>query len=68
MDGGAWWATVHTVAQSQTELKGLSMHACTQAQPRIRLCARCCAYPGGKGNLVLTFAELRVFTDTLKIA
>ena len=27
MDGGAWWATVHRVAQSQTWLKGLNMHA-----------------------------------------
>ena len=28
MDGGAWWAAVHRVAQSQTWLRGLSMHAC----------------------------------------
>ena len=27
MDGGAWWAAVHRVAQSQTQLKLLSMHA-----------------------------------------
>ena len=27
MDRGAWWATVHRVAQSQTELKQLSRHA-----------------------------------------
>ena len=27
MDRGAWWATVHTVAKSQTQLKRLSMHA-----------------------------------------
>ena len=26
MDGGAWWATVHRVAQSQTQPKQLSMH------------------------------------------
>ena len=26
-DRGAWWATVHRVAQSQTRLKGLSTHA-----------------------------------------
>ena len=24
MDGGAWWATVHGVAKSQTQLKRLS--------------------------------------------
>ena len=30
MDRGAWWATVHGVAKSQTRLKQLSMrHACT---------------------------------------
>ena len=27
-DRGAWWAAVHRVAQSQTKLKQLSMHAC----------------------------------------
>ena len=26
MDSGAWLATVHGVAQNQTQLKGLSMH------------------------------------------
>ena len=29
MDRGAWWATVHRVAKSQTRLKQLSMHAHT---------------------------------------
>ena len=29
MDGGACWATVHGVAQSQTQLKQPSMHADT---------------------------------------
>ena len=28
MDRGAWWAPVHGVAQSRTQLKCLSMHAC----------------------------------------
>ena len=27
MDRGAWWATVHRVAKSQTRLKRLSLHA-----------------------------------------
>ena len=27
MDRGAWWATVHGVAKSQTRLKQLSRHA-----------------------------------------
>ena len=26
IDRGAWWATVHRVAKSQTQLKQLSMH------------------------------------------
>ena len=29
MDRGAGWATIHHVAQRQTQLKRLSMHACT---------------------------------------
>ena len=28
VDGGAWWAAVHEVSQSQTQLKPLGMHAC----------------------------------------
>ena len=28
MDGGAWWAALHRVAQSWTQLKQLSMLAC----------------------------------------
>ena len=27
MDRGAWWATVHEVTKSRTQLKPLSMHA-----------------------------------------
>ena len=29
VDRGAWWAAVHEVTQSQTQLKQLSKHACT---------------------------------------
>ena len=29
MDRGAWWATVHGAAKSQTQLKQLGMQACT---------------------------------------
>ena len=32
MDRGAWWATVHGVTQSQTQLSDL---ACTHASPKI---------------------------------
>ena len=28
VDRGAWWTAVHGVAQSRTQLKRLSMHAC----------------------------------------
>ena len=28
MDKGAWWATVHGVTESQTQLKQLSTHPC----------------------------------------
>ena len=28
MDRGAWWAAVHRVAQSRSQLKRLSMHSC----------------------------------------
>ena len=28
VDGGAWWAAIHRVAQSRTRLKRLSTHAC----------------------------------------
>ena len=28
VDRGAWWASVHRVTQSQTQLKRLGMHAC----------------------------------------
>ena len=31
VDRGAWWASVHRVAQSRTWLKRLSMHACMHA-------------------------------------
>ena len=31
---GAWWATVHRVAQSWTRLKQLSMHACISLHNR----------------------------------
>ena len=30
VDRGAWWASVHRVAQSRTQLKLLSMHACIE--------------------------------------
>ena len=36
MDRGAWWATIHRVTKSQTQLKWLSTHACTRADVQIQ--------------------------------
>ena len=30
VDRGAWWAAIHRVAQSRTQLKRLNMHACIE--------------------------------------
>ena len=46
MDRGAWWATVHRVAKSQTRLKQLSMHTRSLIQ-NIWNHLRC---PSGKGQ------------------
>ena len=35
MGRGAWWATVHGVAKSQTQLKRLSTQASFERQPRL---------------------------------
>ena len=36
MDRGAWWATIHRVAKSQTQMKWLSMHKeLTQRAPTV---------------------------------
>ena len=35
MDRGAWWAAVHSVAKSQTQLKRLRMPACRRG---VRMC------------------------------
>ena len=46
MAWGAWWATVHRVAKSQTWLKQLSMHMCMQiTKPGILCVYRCMAQP-----------------------
>ena len=37
MDRGVWQATVHRVAQSQTQLKRLSIHTCKQLAPYMSL-------------------------------
>ena len=37
MDRGAWWATVHRIAKSQTQLKQLSKHTCCIPETNIML-------------------------------
>ena len=41
MDRGAWRATVHRVEKSLTQLKRLSMHACTDSHTPIHMTWRC---------------------------
>ena len=58
MDRGAWWATVHGVAKSQTQLSGFHFHSvidtviCTVHRWHIP-CARVCMY-----SILLTPFEL----------
>ena len=40
MDRGAWWATVHVVTKTQTQMKQLSMHTCTHAKSQQDLSLR----------------------------
>ena len=40
IDRGAWWATVHRVTQSQTQLKRPSMHARMQSHCQCWRCMR----------------------------
>ena len=45
MDRGSWWSTVHEVTKSQTQLKGLSMHAMnteTNNVPILRVLSSLC--------------------------
>ena len=49
VDRGAWWAAVHRVAQSQTRLKRLSMHACIGEGNGNRLQYSCLENPRDRG-------------------
>ena len=42
MDREAWWATVYRVAQSHTQAKLLSMHACTASAKSLQSCPTLC--------------------------
>ena len=49
VDRGAWWAAVHRVAQSQTQLKQLSMHACVGEGTGDQLYYSCLENPRDSG-------------------
>ena len=37
MDRGAWWATVHSITKSQTQLKQFSLHAAHVTGTQVRV-------------------------------
>ena len=45
MDRGAWRATVHGVAQNQTPLKGLSIHAQAVSVGQVRALLQVASHP-----------------------
>ena len=49
VDGGAWWAAVHGVAQTRTQLKRLSMHACIGEGNGDPLQCSCLENPSDRG-------------------
>ena len=49
VDRGAWWAAVHGVAQNQTRLKWLSMHACIGEGNGNPLLCSCLENPRDRG-------------------
>ena len=49
VDGGAWWAAVHGVIQSWTQLKQLGMYACIGEGNGNPLQYSCLEYPMDKG-------------------
>ena len=51
MDRGAWWASVHGVAQSRTQLKWLSLHACIGEGNGNPVQYSCLESPRGRGAL-----------------
>ena len=48
VDRGAWWAAVHGVTQSRTQLKQLSMHALEKEMPTPIQCS-CLDNPRDRG-------------------
>ena len=56
MDRGSWWAAVHGVTKSWTQLKQLSMHACIISEGQ-ESCTLNWMFCGRKGD---PFKDLRV--------
>ena len=50
VDRGAWWAAVHRVTQSQTQLKRLSVHACVEEGNGNPLQYSCLEIPKDRGS------------------
>ena len=66
MDRGAWWAAVHRVVQSWTQLKQLSMHACIEegnGNPLQYSCLENCRDRGAWWAAIYTVAQ----SDTTEV-
>ena len=64
VDRGAWWAPVHSVAQTQTWLKRLSMYACTEEGNGDPLQYPCLENPTDRGAWGATVHGIREESDT----
>ena len=58
VDRGTWWAAVHTFAQSQTQLKELSTHACIGEGNGNPLQYSCLENPRDRGALWAAIYEV----------
>ena len=63
VDRGAWWAAVHSAAQSRTQLKQLGMHACIGEGNANPLQYSCLGKPMDRGTWWATVKTCRVRCD-----
>ena len=63
VDGGAWWAAIHRVAQSWTQLKRLSMHAYIGERNGNSLQYSCLENPMDRGAWRATVHGVAYFTQ-----
>ena len=71
MDGGAWWAAVHGVAQSQTQLKRLGLHSYIvegNGNPRQYSCLENISDRGALWAAVYGVAQIRTQLSNLAAA